>query len=74
MELLGVEDRFPAAGISFTLADLLNLADYAHIELAAEFTNSQCDLFLKGANGADNFITISETSPAAIRSDFRDGK
>ncbi len=63
-----------AVGISFTLADPIDLTNYTYIEFSSHFTNSQCDLFLKDTDTAGAFVTISDKSPASIRTDLVNGK
>lgn len=64
-----------AAGISFTLAEPIDLSHYTYIEALVKFTNSQCDLFIKDTSlGAGPFVTLSDTVANSLQSPLVEGK
>jgi hypothetical protein len=63
-----------AAGVSFTLAEPLNLKSYSTLEITASFNRASCDLFMKDPSGGSAFVTIFQDAPPDIQPELISGK
>jgi hypothetical protein len=63
-----------AAGLSFILAEPIDLSGYSSVKFTAHFSNSQCDLFMKDTSGDSSFVTVSDAPPESMRPAAVNGK